>query len=133
MLASAFEDERGGTAVEWVHQCCTQPPMVAVSLRKGHAIEQLIRDSGAFSVAEVSTASMLVQKTFASTRIPDEDLDQFDALPHTTLTTGSPILMHCTFVVDCVMVRHIDLEDEYEMYVGRVVDAIALSRLPLPL
>lgn len=131
VLASAFEGDRGGTLVEWVHQCCSAPPMIAVSVRKGHAIEQLIRDSGSFSLTDISASSQLVRRTFSISRIPDEDTNQFDALPHKTLSTGAPVLLHCNFAVDCIMTRHIDLEDEYEMYIGRVVDAIALSRLPI--
>ncbi len=50
--------------------------------------------------------------------------DPFEAISTRTLTTGSPMLMRCPVWFDCEVIRRIDLESNYELFVGRVLSVL---------
>ena len=124
VMTSGFEGDRAGTLVRWVSPAAEDPPLVSVAVPKGHAIEPLIRDSRAFALCAIDPEDKRLRGAFAATCAPDERGDPFDSFGVRTLTTGSPVLGRSTFVLDCEVVRHFDLEADHEFYVGLVVNAI---------
>ena len=125
VMTSAYEGERAGVLVSWVTRVADEPALVCVAVRKGHAIEPLIRDSRAFALCRVDAEDKLVRRTFSDTRPPDERGDLFDSIAVRTLATGAPVLSRSTLALDCEVVRHFDLEADHELYVGQVVGALA--------
>jgi flavin reductase (DIM6/NTAB) family NADH-FMN oxidoreductase RutF len=123
ILTAAFDASRGGALVHWVQPCATEPPLLAVAAPKGHSIEPMIRDSRSFGVCVVDPNDRLVVRQFATPLPPDEAPDLFDCLPVMTLVTGSPIITRAICGFDCEMVRHLDLDADHELYVGRVLAA----------
>ena len=118
VLTSAHDDTRSGVLVQWVQQCADNPPMIVVALRKGHPIEPLIRDSRCFALCQLDPEESLLRKKFAS--IPDHGEDPFISIPTATAPLGSPILERAQSWLECEMLRHLDIECDYEVYIGNV-------------
>lgn len=129
LMTSAFDGERAGMLVHSVMRASVAPPLIVVAARKGHAIDPIIRDSRCFAVGLVDPGDKLIRKRFrfaesaVSARGDSDAPDPFDPFPDRTLITGSPILDRCRVWMDCQIVRHVDLEADYELFVGLVVSA----------
>lgn len=129
LMTSAYEGERAGMLIHAVLPASSDPPLIVVAARKGHAIDPVIRDARCFAVGLVDPGDRLVRKSFAfgdsggSGRGEHPLSDPFDPFPARTLVTGSPILDRCPLWLDCVVVRHVELEAEHELFVGQVVGA----------
>jgi flavin reductase (DIM6/NTAB) family NADH-FMN oxidoreductase RutF len=121
LLTAKFDDRRSGMLVHWVQPCAEEPALVAVAARKGHSIEPLIRDSRSFAICRIDMGDRLLFRKFASHQPPDEEGDPFDSIEVESLVTGSPVLSRATAVLDCVVVRHFDLEADHELFVGQVL------------
>lgn len=120
VMTAQHENRRAGVIVKWACACSDAPPLVSVSLRKGHWIVPLIRDSRAFALCSIEPSDRLAHKKFAETARP-RDGDQFEVLGARRLATGAPVLPRSSVVLDCEVSRHLDLEADYEMYIGLVV------------
>lgn len=127
LMTSRYEDDRAGVLVHAVLQACETPPMIVVAARKGHAIDPIIRDARCFAIGLVDPSDKLILKRFrfadtaASPRAEAEATDLFDPFPERKLVTGAPILDRCPVWFDCQIARHVDLESEFELFVGLVV------------
>lgn len=130
VLTAAYEGKRAGVLVYWVQACAGDPPLISVSVRKGHRIEPLIRDSHSFAVCRVDPEDKLVMRKFGAPAHRDDTGDAFDSIGYETLATGSPVVRRCIAALDCEVLRHIDLEADHELYVGHVVAGRVYSRLP---
>jgi flavin reductase (DIM6/NTAB) family NADH-FMN oxidoreductase RutF len=120
VMTSQFDGRRSGVLVRWVCACADEPLLISVSLRKGHWISPIIRDSRAFAVCRVQPSDRLVQKKFAESNRA-KDGDPFDCMPVNRLVTGAPILTKCSLALDCEVVRHLDLEADFELFIGKVL------------
>lgn len=120
LLTSAFEEDRGGALVMSVQPCGQEPCLLAVALRKGHAIEPIIRDGHCFALNAIGENEKLLTRKFAEHAAPDNGEDPFDAIPVVELATGAPVLKRPGLVYDCEVARHFDLESDHELYVGLV-------------
>lgn len=121
VLTAAHEDCRSGSLVRWVQQCAEEPPMVVVAMHKGHPIEPLIRDSRAFCLNQLDSDEIFLRKKFESTHRNGED--PFISLTATAAPSGSPVLLRASSFIDCELMRHLDIESEYEVYIGLVRQA----------
>lgn len=120
VMSAAFEGRRAGIAIRGVQVCSDEPLLIAVAVRCGHWIEPLIRDSHTFAVWRVDASPQLILKRFAETSRPKLG-DPFDGIAHEPLVTGAPIAVSSGLALDCEVVRHVDLEADHELYVGRVL------------
>lgn len=118
ILTAAYNDTRTGVLVDWVQQCAEHPVMIVAAVATGLPVVPLIRDSHGFALCQIAVDDRLLEKKFASP--PAHDDDPFDTLATTIAPSGSPILRRALSFLDCEVVRHIDLETDYGLYVGRV-------------
>jgi len=126
VMTASFDGARRGMLVEWVQRCGDEPPMVGVSLRKGQAIEPIIRDSHAFALSLVRPDDRFVMRL-----LNDSNANAaLDAIPCDTLSTGSPCLRRAIAILDCEVARHIDLDNGHELYIGQVVDGCVNDQPP---
>jgi flavin reductase (DIM6/NTAB) family NADH-FMN oxidoreductase RutF len=123
VMTSAFEVKRSGTLVQRVQLCADEPLLISVAVRKGHAIEPLIRDSHAFAICRIDPDDKLLTRKFAQPKAPDDSTDLFDSIEVERLVTPSPVIKRCYAALDCIVARHIDLESDFELYVGQVVSS----------
>lgn len=121
VLTSAFEGKRAGLIARSVAVVADEPLLVCVSLRRGHWIEPLLRDSRAFGVSLIDPSDRFAQKKFAE-NAPREQ-DPFDCVPCDVLQSQSPLLRRALAALDCEIVRRVDLEADCALIVGRVLDA----------
>jgi len=120
VMTGQYEGKRTGVIVRLVCQVACDPPLVCVSLRKGHWISPLVRDSHYFGLSRVAAADRLVAKKFHEANRP-KDGDPFDCMQVERLVSGTPLLAKSNLVVDCEVTRHLDLEADYEMFIGKVL------------
>jgi flavin reductase (DIM6/NTAB) family NADH-FMN oxidoreductase RutF len=125
ILTAAYKDARMGVLVDWVQQCSTDPPMVVAAVATGLPVVPLIRDSHSFALCQVRADDRLLERKFSGHRQDDDD--PFDTLATTCAPSGSPILQRALSYLDCEVVRHIDLETDFGLYVGRVRDGRVLN------
>ena len=120
VMTASFDGARRGMLVEWVQRCGNEPPMIGVSLRKGQAIEPIIRDSHAFALSLIRSDDRFILRLLNDSN-SGASLT-LDASPCDTLRTGSPCLRRAIATLDCEVARHIDLDNGHELYIGEVVD-----------
>ena len=114
-MSGAYEGRRAGLIVHWVCRCVNQPPLVGVALPKGHWVSPIIRDSHHFGLSLVLPAEKLVVRKF-SEPVGERESDPFDCMATERLTSASPLLSKSPLLLDCEVVRHLDLEAETEMF-----------------
>ena len=118
ILTAAFDGARSGVLVSWVQQCATTPPMVMTALATGLPVIPLIRDNRGFALCQISAEDRFLARKFASA--PDHGEDPFVTLATTPSPNGSPVVQRAMSYLDCELVRHVDLESDYGLYVGIV-------------
>ncbi len=127
LMTAHHADSRAGVLVDSAMWLMTEPLLIGVSMRKGHEIDPLIRDSRSFALGFVDEGDRFIARRFGKrlngtdSAIYVEGLDPFDTLPCTTIQTGSPVLTQCSTWLDCEVLRRVDLENAYEFFVGSVV------------
>jgi flavin reductase (NADH)/cob(II)yrinic acid a,c-diamide reductase len=127
LITTAYGDVRDGRIIDRVQQCGTVPPMLLVAMEKGHVLSPLIRDSRTFSLSLLDPNERLLQRVFGpDRRIGD---DPFLTYPFTKGVLGAPIVTRAVAWFDCEVVRHLDMETNYELYIG-VVHAAGLGTPP---
>lgn len=130
IMTSSFEGSTAGTLVRWVQRCSEDPIVVMISLRRGQAIEPLIRDSRAFALCQISEDDRFLQRKFCRNRITktlSDDEDGLIALGARAAPSGSPILDHAMSYMDCELLRNVDLDSDYRLYVGQVHHAVMMN------
>ena len=118
LITTAYGEVRDGRLVERVQQCGTSPPMLLVAMEKGHPLSPLIRDSRTFAVSLLDSNERLVQRVFGPDRRIGED--PFLTYPPKVGLLGAPIVTRAVAWFDCEVVRHLDMETNFELYVGLV-------------
>jgi len=121
LLTAAHEGKRAGVFVASAQVCADDPAMLCIAMRKGHWIEPMIRDSHVFGVCVVDPADKLLCKKFGDVHKPREPGDPFDCFAVDRLVTGAPIVRRCLAGIDCEVARHMDIESDHELYIGRVM------------
>jgi flavin reductase (DIM6/NTAB) family NADH-FMN oxidoreductase RutF len=119
VLTSAHESKRLGVFVTSVQPCGLEPPLVCLECQKGHAIDPLIRDSRHFALCRVDAADKLVARKFAFDG--DGRGDPFDSLEVDRLVSQSPVIRRAQCAIDCEVLRHLELESDHKLYIGRVL------------
>lgn len=125
ILTAAYDHARAGVPVTWVQQCSDEPPMVVVAVRKGQPIDPLIRDNRAFCLCQLARGERYLFRRFSGHQETGDD--PFLSTPTRVAKSGSPILERAIAYLDCELMRHVDIESEYELFVGLVQDGELLS------
>lgn len=123
VMTSTYEDDRAGIRALSVQPCGHEPRLVCVAVRKGHAIEPIIRDARTFAVCVLDDDDRLVARKFPVAAELEGDEDPFASLPVGEMATGCPVIMRGRAAMDCEVVRHFDLESDHELYIGAVLEA----------
>ena len=118
LLTTAYGDLRDGRIVDRVQQCGTNPPMLLVAMEKGHPLSPLIRDSRTFALSLLDPNERLLQRFFGPERGVGDD--PFLTYPHQIGMLGAPIVTRAVAWFDCEVVRHLDMETNFELFIGQV-------------
>jgi flavin reductase (DIM6/NTAB) family NADH-FMN oxidoreductase RutF len=125
VLTTAFGGVRSGILTKWVQPCSTDPLMVMVAIAHGLPVEPLIRDSRGFTLCQIAAGDLLLERLFARPAARTED--PFFALPCRDSSCGAPIIERAHSYLDCQVVRHVDLDTSFRLFVGHVVDGDILN------
>lgn len=121
LLTTALGEARDGRIVDRVQLCGTQPPTLLVAMEKGHPLSPMIRDSRTFALSLLDPNERLIQRVFGPDRRIGED--PFLTYRHQVGMLGAPIVTRAVAWFDCEVVRHLDMETNFELYVGAVRNA----------
>tara|TARA_Y100000590_G_scaffold173985_1_gene198917 strand:- start:15 stop:419 length:405 start_codon:yes stop_codon:yes gene_type:complete len=95
--------------------------MLVVAIKKGQAIEPMLRDARAFALCMVPNGDRRMIRLFGRQHEPDDD--PFLAAPITTAVTGMPILTQSLAWFDCLLEGHLSPDSDSRLYLGQVVAA----------
>lgn len=121
LLTASHADRRSAAIVDWVVPCGSEPALIGVIVRKGHAVEPLIRDSHRFAVCQLDPGDRSMLRRFTQPGTLEDWVDPFEGLEVTRLVGGAPVLAASPIVFDCDVHRHLDIESDQELYVGLVL------------
>lgn len=129
LLTSAFGEVRSGVIVKCVQQVAMNPPMLLIAMEKGQPLSPVIRDSRNFALCLLEKDDRVTRKTFAVA--PDQGSDPFLTIPHLVSPGGSPVPLRACGYIACELIRHLDIEADYEVYIGMVHAAATIDNAPL--
>ncbi len=118
LLTSAYGELRSGVIVRCVQQVAMHPPMLLVAMEKGQPLSPIIRDSRNFAICVLAKNDRVTPKTFRVA--PDQGVDAFLTIPNLVAPGGAPIPLRALGYIACELVRHLDIEADYEVYIGMV-------------
>jgi flavin reductase (DIM6/NTAB) family NADH-FMN oxidoreductase RutF len=109
----------------WAAICCSQPPMVTVSLRKATYTYGSIMASKAFTVNVPSEAFVKEAAYFGS--VSGRDVDKFKEsglTPVKSSLVNAPYIKEFPLVIECKLARTVEL-GLHTMFIGEIVDVKA--------
>ena len=122
LLTASHAGTRQGLLVDRVQHCADEPPTIAVSVKKGHVLSPLIRDSARFGLCELAPSDRIITRLFAR---PADLLDDDPFLGHALVpleeSHQQPIPQCGATWLACDLLRHLDIESDHELYIGRVI------------
>ena len=128
LLTAAHGASRNGMLVSRVQHCADDPPVVAISVRKGHPLSPLIRDTARFGLAELREGDRVLARKFgAPVELQGEDPFLGHPLVSEEQTFELPIPRGVASWMSCELIRHLDIEADHELYVGRVLAGAVLQ------
>lgn len=127
VMTAACDGRAGAVLVKWVQPCSDSPAMVMVALGRGQHIEPLLRNSRSFALCQISESDRFLLRKFTHTaEMPDED--PLMAMMTTVAPSGAPIVDRAMTYLDCEIIRHIELESDFRIYVGQVLSGAVLNQ-----
>lgn len=118
VLTAANDHARRGVLVHWVQRCSTNPPMIMLALPIGQCVEPLILESRSFALCQLPADNRYLMRRFRD--IVDPTDDPFFATSSHRTPSGAPIIDNAVSYLDCALVRHLDLESGFGIYIGQV-------------
>lgn len=125
VLTASHDQTRSGVLVRWVQPCGIEPPQIMVCLRTGVAIEPLMRDSRRFAVCQIDGDDRFLRRKFA--QLPAHDDDPFVSVPLLDTDGPAPIPARAMSYMDCELVRHVDIDSDCGIYIGRILTAATIQ------
>jgi flavin reductase (DIM6/NTAB) family NADH-FMN oxidoreductase RutF len=122
-------DEAVASTVTWLMQCSFDPPLVAVSIKRGTRTFELVKTAGAFALNVIGAGQQEIASAFFR-RVAVED-GKIGGMPFTSGVTGAPILSALPGYVECKVVEWVDRGD-HPVFIAEVVEAgVQNALLPL--
>lgn len=129
VLTAACEGQTGAVLVKWVQPCSDNPAMVMVAINRGQHIEPLLRNSRSFVLCQISeTDRFLLRKFTQNGPTTPIDEDPLVSIMTTVAPSGAPIVDRAMTYLDCEIIRHIELESDFRIYVGQVIAGAVLNQ-----
>ncbi len=127
LLTAAHGVHRNGILVSRVQYASSSPPTVVIAVTKGQPLTPIIRDSRSFALCELGAGELFLSRRF--NRNPEVNgEDPFLGLSLKETSSGLPVPMSVDSWLECELIRHLDIEADHELYVGRVVHGESRSK-----
>lgn len=121
VMTASHEGRRAGMLASGLAIAAREPMCIVVTVTSGHRLAAMIRDSRCFGISLLTPGQRLLLKKIRAGA--EGDLDPFDTIETRTLMSTCPLLTRAQAVFDCEVVRHLDMESDHELYVGKVLAA----------
>ena len=121
VLTAASGEKRMGIIVSFVQQACLNPPMVTVAIAKGRAIMPLISESRQFGLCQLAEGDHLLLRKFRAfndAAVTEDPFLGFELIR--SELPRLPILANTLGYLECVLVSHMDIEGDHDLFVGAV-------------
>ncbi len=121
ILTAASGEKRMGIVVSFVQQACLTPPMVTVAIAKGRAIMPLISESRQFGLCQLAEDDKIMLRKFRpfnDASVTDDPFLGFEMIRGEM--PKLPILSNTLAYLECVLVSHMDIEGDHDLFVGVV-------------
>lgn len=128
ILTAAHEHRMRAVLVSWVQQVTFEPPMLMLAIDKTLAVGPFLHESRGFALNQIAETDRLLQRKFRYDTVIKQD--GFETLDLVRKPRGSPVLTRAAAYFDCELVRHIDIEGDHDLYIGRILDAGVLNDGP---
>jgi flavin reductase (DIM6/NTAB) family NADH-FMN oxidoreductase RutF len=112
--------------------------MVMVAINRGQHIEPMLRNSRSFVLCQIAESDRFLLRKFngASNGAASgtngnghhEDDDPLASMMTTVAPSGAPIVGRAMTYLDCEIIRHVELESDYRIYVGQVHSGAVLNQ-----
>lgn len=126
VLTCCHGQYRDGIITRWVQQCSDDPPMLVVAIKKGQAIEPMLRDARAFALCMVLENDRQALRLFGNDHDPEDD--PFLSISTTSALTGMPILENAIAWFDCKLEGHLSPDADCRLYLGHVIAATLIHK-----
>jgi len=127
IVTSRAGDRQQGMTVSAFSEVSLSPPLFLVCADKTSITNELIAESGAFTVSILAHDQEELSNRFASKR---EEHRRFVGLDCTEGATGCPRIPGSLAWVDCLVTETVDAGDHF-VYIGRAEEAGAIDGAPL--
>jgi flavin reductase (DIM6/NTAB) family NADH-FMN oxidoreductase RutF len=127
IVTSRSGDRQQGMTVSAFSEVSLDPPLFLVCADKSSITNELIAESGVFSVSILARGQEDLSNRFASKR---EEHRRFEGLDCTDGATGCPRVPGALAWIDCSVTRAVDAGD-HVIYLARAEDAAAVDGEPL--
>ena len=136
VMTAAWEGHAGAVLAKWVQPCSDNPAMVMVAINRGQHIEPLLRNSRSFVLCQIAESDRFLLRKFnggsngtnGTNGNGHPDDDPLASMMTTCAPSGAPIVGRAMTFLDCEIIRHIELESDYRIYVGQVHSGAVLNQ-----
>ncbi|HLP83881.1 MAG TPA: flavin reductase [Phycisphaerales bacterium] len=118
-ICTAWGGRRFASLALGAQQASNLPPLVCVSSRCGHVIDPVLRDARVFSLCVLGPAERVMLRRLSEGTLL-RGMDIFDGIAVDRLQGGLPAVASSPVALECEIVRHIDLEADHQLYVGKI-------------
>jgi flavin reductase (DIM6/NTAB) family NADH-FMN oxidoreductase RutF len=118
-MCTSLNGRRYATLVLGVQPASHAPPLICIASQCGNVIDPVLRDSRVFSVFSLVPSERVLSKRL-SDGVTIRGMDIFDGIDVERLQGGLPALASSPVALECEVVRHIDLEADHQLYVGKI-------------
>jgi len=112
-------------AVAWIMPVSLVPPLVGISIAKGHFSHQLISKSGEFVINVPSLA--IVSKVLICGKVSGREVNKFERAKLTPILSEKvlpPLIQECIGHLECRVEQQVRAGD-HSLFIGRVLKACA--------
>ena len=115
MVSVASDGMYNRMIASWVVQCSSDPPLIALAIRKNRMSHSQILGSGSFTVNVLPRTYL---SGIARFKAPDWRR-KFDGVDYELSPAGNPVIKGALGYLDCVVERAVDTGD-HTLFIGRV-------------
>lgn len=105
------------------HHCAVTPCLVSVAVVSGIWIDPLIRDSRRFVLSALASNERVLARRLAMDDRP-RGADPFEGIALERFASGACYPTDALLALECEVVRHLDMEADHQLYVGRVLACV---------
>jgi flavin reductase (DIM6/NTAB) family NADH-FMN oxidoreductase RutF len=129
IITTVLDGRKEGYLGSWVQQSSFAPLLISVAVKPGRPCHAAIKAHGRFSVHVVGQNNGGLMKPFWSVK---EDVDPFEALPHSLSARGNVLLGNALAILECEA-RSSATPGDHEIIFAEVVETHLLQPEDKPL